>query len=170
MKSGDPPGLSVATLSGAAGILIYLAGAGCTPTPKFPDPLTPVVQSVEITHAPSHIANGGTPETGQYKITLKHPAQDGQGITVRIFEDDERFDERIVEVHVTLEAGSVEHTGSFQLACDEDGSMIGSGVGAGFNNEDGEYEVYVSVVDGIGELVEEPMAHRVRCVPPQSSQ
>ena len=162
MKHIDPLSVSVSRVFGAAVILGYLVGAGCT---SIPDPRFPAVQSVEITQAQSHIENGGTPGTGQYTITLKQPAQDGQGITLAIFEDDSLFDERIVEDRVTLKAGAVEHTGTFELACDEDGSLIGTG----YHDESGRYEVYASVVDILRKIEEEPMANRVLCVPPSSS-
>ena len=60
---------------------MYLAGSGCAPLPPTPDPLTPVVQSIEITDTPTSITNGGAPPTGTYKITLTRPARAGQSIT-----------------------------------------------------------------------------------------
>ena len=163
MHVRNPSGLSIVTLAGVV-LVIYFMAVGCTPMPVTPNPLIPEVQAVEITNAPSHIANGGKPETGQYKVTLKHPARDGQTMTVKIFEDDEIWDERIFEEHVTLKLGAVEHSGSFHLACNAGGSMIGST----YHDKDGVYEIYASVTDSFGDIIEEFLANRVRCVPDHS--
>ena len=161
MKYPDPSGVSLSIVCVAALAAAYLAGAGCAPMPKIPDPLTPLVQSVEITQAPPPMLNGGAPGSGQYKVVLKQVAHAGQSLTVKIFEDDEIWDERIVETKVTFDAGSTEHSGSFELACDANGSMVGST----YHDEDGEYEVYALVTDGIGDTAEESAATRIRCVP-----
>ena len=66
---------------------------------------------------------------------------------------------------MTFVEGTIEHTGTFEIACNSEGSMVGST----YHDENAEYEVYAGVKDGGGNTVEERVAQRIRCVPPDAS-
>ena len=141
-------------------IMIFLGAIGCTSMPQVS-----IVKSVEITQLSPKASTDASPTTGHYRVTLNQPATEGQEVAVKIFEDDEILDDQVLELTSLFETGSLETTGTFELACASSGDLIGGPL----TERNCEYEVYASAVDHLGNTVEEPFANRVTCVASNAS-